>query len=63
MLQVSEFKIELSRKFEVYNREKSRVELATARLDKVPKEAMEEFVRTKAVNVDILRNSMKAIVK
>ena len=44
-LQVLKLKIELSRKFEDYNREEYRVELAISRFSKVPKEVLEESLR------------------
>lgn len=55
-LKVSKLKIKLNKKFEDYSREKSKGEQATSRLDRVPKEVMEEFV--KLVNVDILRRNL-----
>lgn len=58
-LQVSKLKIKLNKKLEDYSRERSRAKLVPTRLDRVCKEAKEEFAWMKLVNVDLFRRNLK----
>ena len=54
-----QLKIELSRKFEDYNREESRAELTISRFSKVPEEGLEESLRVKSMKVGLMRRNLK----
>ena len=58
-LQIKKLRSKLGRRFETYNRARSKADLVTARLDSVPRETLRESLRIRLVDATIMKRKLK----
>ena len=58
-LQVPNLKTKLSEKFKLYNREKSKVELAISKFNNVPEETLWMSLSVKLINAVLIKETLK----